>query len=269
MRESNFLGRGKGLASIKLLTVLSMLLLIMLLALGCGNISSNPSSTTNTGPQPGDMATAKAKSTTENKDQATAVTRPGYEPMEEVLVTQDNPSLPAGCRPEQVAGLVTNFFDAFNRGDHERLSGFFPLKAERVSWLYSVNEGNPEKGGRTFSTDNRDELLRYFSERHVHDERLQLQKVRISESGQPQADEKDIVNIVFTLTREADDLKPGLKGPKRIAAGKGVVACKEQEIAVWSMETFSAEDEGSRPPSVPCSEPSGWKPGAAVVACAS
>ena len=35
-------------------------------------------------------------------------------PAGETVVTRDDPTLPAGCSPRQVAGLIMRFFDAFN-----------------------------------------------------------------------------------------------------------------------------------------------------------
>ncbi len=43
--------------------------------------------------------------------------RPGREPATKVVVTSDDASLPDGCHPRQMAGLVIDFIDAFNRGD--------------------------------------------------------------------------------------------------------------------------------------------------------
>src|SRR5215207_11756036 len=42
-----------------------------------------------------------------------------------IIVTSDDASLPDGCNTRQIAGLVIEFVDAFNRGDEERLSRLF------------------------------------------------------------------------------------------------------------------------------------------------
>jgi hypothetical protein len=52
------------------------------------------------------------------------VARPSHEPTK-VIVTSDDASLPDGCRPRQIAELVIEFIDAFNRSDQERSSRLF------------------------------------------------------------------------------------------------------------------------------------------------
>src|SRR3712207_3881748 len=54
------------------------------------------------------------------------VSRPGHEPTK-VIVTSDDASLPDGCRPRQVAGLVISFVNAFNSGNQASLSRIFFL----------------------------------------------------------------------------------------------------------------------------------------------
>jgi len=49
----------------------------------------------------------------------------GTMPPTKVIVTSDDASLPDGCNTRQIAGLVIEFVDAFNRGDGERLSRLF------------------------------------------------------------------------------------------------------------------------------------------------
>ncbi|CAN5780625.1 hypothetical protein BH23ACT11_BH23ACT11_24740 [soil metagenome] len=58
-----------------------------------------------------------------------ATARERYEPTEQIIVTRDDPSLPDGGRPREVAGLIINFFEAFNDGDQESLS---LLRSRRV-----------------------------------------------------------------------------------------------------------------------------------------
>jgi hypothetical protein len=56
---------------------------------------------------------------------ATAPSPPVHKPHVEVLVTREGASLPDGCGPRQVAGLVTSFFDDFIKGEQSKLSRFF------------------------------------------------------------------------------------------------------------------------------------------------
>ncbi len=71
------------------------------------------------------------------------------------------------------------------------------------------------------------------------------------------------------VTRDAKDLGPGLGGPDRIATGKGAINCGSQRIFVWSMEMRVGDTRSEREAaSWLCTDPPGWRPGAAVVACA-
>ena len=183
------------------------------------------------------------------------------EPPVEVIVTEDDPSLPSGCRPWQVAGLVTSFFEAFNEGDQDRLPQFF-VPNFQTPGLYGLTEGKGEIG--SFYTHDRDELLQYFDKRRDHGEKLRLLEVAVSESWR-----KNTVDIVYALTRHADDLKPGLGGPDRIAIGKGAIDCEKQRIIVWQMGMEMTEQDAQAYLAIAesCKKPDAWKPGEAVVAC--
>lgn len=204
--------------------------------------------------------------------------QPVQKQPQKIIVTSDDPSLPNGCRPRQVALVVIGFFDAFNYGDRTALShiffvsegpsppdfsdsGYYPW-----SW-YSVSEvgagGKIENG---FVTYDQTKLLRYFARRHRHNERLQLLKVGVLGPGLP--DEKDNVGITFVLTRHADGMKPGMGGPENVAFGKGAIHCAGQQIFVWSMEMWEAETRSAQEAAAwLCKNPPGWRPGKAVVAC--
>jgi hypothetical protein len=208
-----------------------------------------------------------------------SVARPGHEPATKVIVTSDDASLPDGCHPRQIAELVIGFINAFNSGDQNRLAqlffisegpsppdfsqgGYYPW-----SW-YSVSEVGA--GGRIedgFVTYNQGELLRYFAERHRQGERLELLKVGATQAGL--LGNEGNVGIVYILTRNAEDLDPGLGGPDRIATGKGAINCGSQRIFAWSMEMREGDTRSEREASNwLCTDPPGWRPGAAVVTCA-
>lgn len=197
----------------------------------------------------------------------------------EVIVTSDDSSLPDGCNTRQIAGLVIEFVDAFNRGDGERLSRLFFVsegpsppdfsEAGYYPWSwYSVSEIG--EGGRIengFVTYDKGELLRYFAERHSKGERLGLIKVSSTQAGL--LDEENNVGIVYVLTRDAEDLDPELGGPSRIAFGKGGINCESRQIFAWSMEMRAGEERTLREAAGwLCIDPPGWRPGDAVVACA-
>ena len=122
-------------------------------------------------------------------------------------------------------------------------------------------------GSKGFVTYDQGELLRYFAERHGQGERLELLKVSATQAGL--LDEESNVGFVYALTRDAEDLEPGLGGLDRIATGKGAINCASRRIFVWSME-MRAQDTRSAQEAAGwlCTDPPGWRPGKAVVACA-
>jgi hypothetical protein len=125
-------------------------------------------------------------------------------------------------------------------------------------------------GGRIedgFVTYDQRELLRYFAQRHRHGEHLELIKVSSTQTGL--LGEEENVGIVYVLTRGAQDLEPGVGGPARIAFGKRAINCKSHRIFAWSMEIRAGEKRTEREAAGwLCEDPPGWRPGAAVVACA-
>jgi hypothetical protein len=234
-------------------------LVLAFVALGCGGESRS-----------GGTATSGDASVSGGEAPASAT---------EVIVTSDDASLPDGCGTREIAGLVIEFVDAFNRGDGERLSQLFFVsegpsppdfsEAGYYPWSwYSVSEigvgGRIEDG---FVTYNQGEMLRYFAERHRQGEQLGLIKVSSTHAGL--LEEESNVGIVYVLTRDAEDLAPGLGGPSRIAFGKGAINCESRRIFAWSMEMRAGDERTPREAAGwLCTDPPGWKPGTAVVACA-
>jgi hypothetical protein len=202
-----------------------------------------------------------------------------YRQPRRVIVTSDDPSLPDGCRPGQVAGLLISFVDAFNSGDQAGLSrAFFLSKGpsppdfsnrayDPWSW-YTVSYVEP--GGKIaggFVTYDQGELLRYFAKRHRKGEQLRLLKVSLTQTGL--LGKNDNVGFVFVLNRTASDLDPSFGGPARIASGEGAINCKDRRIFTWRMEMDARDHRTSREATGwLCKDPPDWKPGKAVVACA-
>ncbi len=202
-----------------------------------------------------------------------------YRQPERVIVTSDDASLPDGCHPGQVAGLVMSFVAAFNSGDQAALSRSFFLSEgpsppdfsdgtyDPWSW-YTVS--NVEPGGKIasgFVTYNQSELLRYFARRHTRGERLRLLKVSLTQTGLLGKD--DNVGFVYAMNRSAADLDPSFGGPARIATGQGAINCENRRIFTWRMQMKAGDDRSSQEAgSWLCTNPPGWKPGRAVVACA-
>jgi hypothetical protein len=166
-------------------------------------------------------------------------------PLPPVTVTRDDSGLPAGCKVHEVADFISRFFDAFNRGDRAQLTRFF---APSLSW-YVVTDA---KG--SMSVSKRDDLLTYFADRHKHHERLRLLKIRVSGPSWHGGGD-----IVFLLTRQADDLDGGSQAEPILANGKGAMWCKEQAIFVWAMSTGGGFGDCPEPDKIPANT---------VIACA-
>jgi hypothetical protein len=195
-----------------------------------------------------------------------------------VIVTSDDASLPDGCHPRQVAELVISFVNAFNSGDQASLSRIFFVSegpsppdfaegsSDPWSW-YTVSE--VQAGGKiesNFVTYDQGELLRYFAKRHRKGEQLRLLKISLTRTGL--LGKEDNVGFVYVLNRTARDLEPGLGGPARIASGQGTINCTNRRIFAWRMD-MKAEDKRTAREAADwlCTDPPGWKPGKAVVAC--
>ena len=196
----------------------------------------------------------------------------------EVIVTSDDASLPDGCHPRQVAEIVVGFVDAFNSGDTDRLSSIFfvsegpspPDFAARDyqpwSWYTVSKVGAGGKIESNFVTYDQSELLRYFAKRHEKGERMRLLKLSLTQTGLLGKDGN--VGFVYVLTREAEDLEPGLGGPARIASGEGAINCENRRIFALRMDMRKEDSRTQREAAAwLCADPPGWKPGEAVVAC--
>ncbi len=242
--------------------VILPMLILTLLMLGCGGEAEPEGSKKGSGTAGGAGGSSVS---------------PAWEPTE-VIVTSDDPSLPDGCHPRQVAELVVSYVDAFNSGDRNRLSRIFfvsegpspPDFAERDyepwSWYIVSTIGTGGKIESGFVTYDQGELLRYFAKRHRKGERLRLLKVSLTQRGL--LGMADNVGFVYVLTREAEDLQPGLGGPARIASGEGTVNCKNHRIFALRMDMRKDDSRTMREAAAwLCADPPGWKPGEAVVAC--
>jgi hypothetical protein len=221
-----------------------------------------------------DRETGKSESEGRNRQRVPVV----HQEPKRVIVTSDDASLPDSCHPRQVAGLVISFVNAFNSGDQATLSRIFFLSegpsppdfAERGydpwSWytVSKVEAGGKIEGG--FVTYDQGELLQYFARRHRKGERLRLLKISLTRTGLLGKD--DNVGFVYVLNRTARDLEPGLGGPARIATGQGAINCTNRRIFAWRMD-MRAEDHRTAREAANwlCTDPPGWKPGKAVVAC--
>jgi hypothetical protein len=232
---------------------LSVTLILLLLLLGCGD----------------DEPARSEEAAT--RDPVPAHTR-------EIIVTSSDEALPESCHPRRVAGLLIWFVDAFNQGRQEELSSAFFLSEgpsppdfssadyRSWSWFSSSEIGADGKITRNFTTSDQGELLRYFARRHRQGESIRLLKVSLTKTGL--LDMESNVGFVFVATREAPDLPAGLGGPARIAYGKGALNCENLRIFNWTMDMKTGEKRTEREAADwLCTDPPGWRPGEAVVAC--
>ena len=136
------------------------------------------------------------------------------------------------CAPRAVAGLISAFFDAFNRGDARAAVEIMDPQAGprnlRPRGWFSLDETDSRGPGRHHTFHRRAALARYFASRHRHAERLRLLTVQVG-TGRGRAD------IEFRVRRTADDLRATGLGSQRVAFGKGALFCKRRKIFVWSM----------------------------------
>jgi hypothetical protein len=189
-----------------------------------------------------------------------AITQPE---TQEVIITRDERDLPQGCSPREAAELMMRLLDAFNRGDQEQFVQFFPPTFQWYSdgWRTEIDGINIDEDYLFVSRPgNRQNLPDYVAERYQQGDRLQLYKASIMERDQRHA----LVN--FQLTREADDVAPGVDGNKRYVNGSAMVVCENQ--------TFFSLGMGIAPPDIQesdlsrmCPEPPAEAPENAVIAC--
>jgi hypothetical protein len=183
-----------------------------------------------------------------------------------MLVTRGAPTFLPGCGPAEVAGVLVDFFDALNENDAERLVlrsalGVEPAPVTPLAW-FAVLDGDSADGTRNVVADTQAELLAYAAERVQQHERLQL----LATDADPSAYD-DSVNIVFYLSRRADDL---LDGPEHMTTGKGAVECSSQRIRVLTISTWprGGEQELDRHLRALCPAPPAGSPQHAIIVCA-
>lgn len=197
----------------------------------------------------------------------------------EVIVTSDDVGhLPEGCGPERVAGLLIHFVDAFNHGRRDELSSAFFVSEGPIppdfssadyhpwSWYSSSEIGAGGKVTRNFTTSSQRALLGYFARRHSQGESMRLLKVSLTQAGLLESESN--VGFVFVVTREAPDLSVRLGGPAHVAYGKGSLNCENLRIFTWTMSLRTQDGRSGREAAGwLCTDPPGWRPGEAVVAC--
>ncbi len=268
---------------------ITLVILIVFVIVGCqSSLTSSRQSNTEGKDELADGAAGPDEHDGVKYENREITTQAGYETPVPIIVTEkaDQP-LPAGCSPRQTAAIVATFVEAFNEGSQERLERIFqPLPESRLpDWAgrhdvftYFLSEAYANGEYRDFDFDygERARLLEHFSERRRLGERLQLWKIQLSGGAMEGA--KDTVGMTFLYSRHAPDLKPGLGGSESLVSGKGSIDCERQTIFRWVASMEMVGEELDVPPApwvisgvtdeVFCKEPSTWKPGKSVLACA-
>jgi hypothetical protein len=146
--------------------------------------------------------------------------------------TPAEPAARATCGPTQAAGIASEFFAAFNRGDVRRAVDIMDPRAGprdiRPRGWYSLSETDSRGPGRQHAFYRRAALMRYFARRHAHHERLRLVTMLVG-ARDGRAD------FEFRVRRTADDLRSIGIAKNRFASGKGALFCARRKIFVWSM----------------------------------
>ena len=180
----------------------------------------------------------------------------------EIIVTRENSTLPPNCSPREVAQLLIDFFDAFNRGDQARLAQLVHPKFNRYG--AGGTSANP-KGSMFYKWDD---LKTHFAERHKQGERLRLHWIEVGGSEDRSIGiHGRIGQIAFGYTRHARDL---LGGPDHSGVGKGAINCKEQKFFVLMLGGSGpmADEQAMITSSGHCPAPPAGSPPQAVIACA-
>jgi hypothetical protein len=164
--------------------------------------------------------------------------------VQEVIVTRDERELPEGCSPRKTAELTMRLLDAFNRGDQEQFTQFFPQTFQWYSdgWRTEIKGVNIDKDHLFVSRPgNREALPNYSAERHQQGDRLQLYKASMIERDHRRA------LVIFQLFREADDVEPGVDGSGRRAAPPTLVTkCSPGGVTDVSIVGAEARSENAR-----------------------
>jgi len=139
---------------------------------------------------------------------------------------------------------VSDFLNAFNRGDQAALVQFFPEQGvdptdpRNVNRLevFSLDAANPSARIDHLNLHTRPTLLAYFAERQRQHEQIRLLDL------QPLAPQNLTIGFSFTLSRQADDL------PARTFPGKGEINCAQGTFIVWNQGRIVSSATASATP---------------------
>ncbi len=152
------------------------------------------------------------------------------------MITRSSGGIPSGCRPRDVATLLTRFFDAFNAGEWDTIDAVFaPAGSNPLDFeLFAVSRD---------VVYDRNQLISFLTAVRLRGERFRLVALRVERA----APEAASVDYVF-------------EGAGGMANGKALVDCGSERIWQGAMSASGA-------PSLPCPIPSGWSSSGPIVAC--
>ena len=189
-----------------------------------------------------------------------------------LVVTRNGLSLPAGCGPLEIGGVMQAFFSALASDNASAVRESFvqndppgrPLEpAGRAFRWYSVTEVRRNGSNIShFVAYDLSDLFEYFAARHRHNERMELIAAEIGLTSVSGA-----AGVTFVVRRDADDLVKGLGGRQRLAYGKAGIDCQNRQIYQWSMGMEIGSGPNLIHRVVTCPVPGGWKPGTPGIVC--
>ena len=158
-------------------------------------------------------------------------------PRQAVVVTRDDPGLPDRCRPQPLADVVLDFFEALAKGNRAKLGRLF---GPDFKW-FSVT-GSPAKGHkRHFVAYRADKAIEYIAERRGFN--LLLSDLVVDDAP----------------SRHSDIFYSGVwkeNGARWRMDGKGAINCRKRTVKVWSMSSRKERvDRGAALCPPPASEP--------------
>ncbi len=225
-------------------TLLCLISVLLLSACASGEASPRPSVAPTTTPTTA-PTTTPTTGTSATPRPETPVLRPPTV-ASSATASASTPSAsayPRGCTPAEVEAFLERFLDAFNRGDSAALRAFFPTVAaptaaaglpggdysgEKFVW-FSMTDNRLDGSKRHFGTFDLPPLWAYFAERHAHQERLRLARVKVGRQ------DATVANLEVNFYRTADDVPPDAGRPPGQAIGKAVMNCRDQTLLVMSL----------------------------------
>lgn len=132
-----------------------------------------------------------------------------------------------GCRLTDVHDRLARLADAFNQGDAEAFSSFFPREGSEgdsgsvteLHW-FSVSAWDGVESETIYEPEA---IAEFVTRRHGQAERWEFQEIVVRQNAP-----RNATGITISLIRSADDLS------ERLVAGKAQINCETGLIVVWA-----------------------------------